>query len=396
MKIRMQEILKMLFKIDLRIFLSTIVLSFFGLLMIASASMGLKTGDNSFLISILFKQFIFVVSGLFMIVFCIRYFNFNILAKNMTKIMYVTVVLLLVAGFSKEVGGAKAWITLPLPGLKVSIQPSEFAKITVILMVAHFLSDKRDMNVSEWDFSKKTIVWFALYFFLILVLQSDLGSASVLLFIGMMIYLIPTHRLLYRYQRWNMLFIVLGVFGVALLLSPIGVKIISSLGIADYKVNRFIVAADPFSDKLGTGYQLVNGLISFASGGLFGLGFGTSIRKYTNFPAANTDFILAIIVEELGIVGFIIIFTCYILIIYRLFYWALKMKNQKGKVILIGTAMYIFIHFVFNVGGGTALIPLTGVPLLMISQGGSSTMSIMMCIGLSLSVIHMYKSGVIV
>lgn len=72
------------------------------------------------------------------------------------------------------------------------------------------------------------------------------------------------------------------------------------------------------------------------------------------------------------------------------------MKNQKGKVILIGTAMYIFIHFVFNVGGGTALIPLTGVPLLMISQGGSSTMSIMMCIGLSLSVIHMYKSGVIV
>ncbi|MDO5085849.1 MAG: FtsW/RodA/SpoVE family cell cycle protein, partial [Erysipelotrichaceae bacterium] len=191
-------------------------------------------------------------------------------------------------------------------------------------------------------------------------------------------------------------FIVLGVFGVALLLSPIGVKIISSLGIADYKVNRFIVAADPFSDKLGTGYQLVNGLISFASGGLFGLGFGTSIRKYTNFPAANTDFILAIIVEELGIVGFMIIFICYILIIYRLFYWALKMKNQKGKVILIGTAMYIFIHFVFNVGGGTALIPLTGVPLLMISQGGSSTMSIMMCIGLSLSVIQMYKSGVIV
>ena len=150
---------------------------------------------------------------------------------------------------------------------------------------------------------------------------------------------------------------------------------------------------NPFIDQYGSGYQLVNGLVSFATGGWFGLGYGNSVRKYTRFPAANTDFILAIVVEELGIIGFLLIYIPYMVIIIRLFMYALKMKSERGKIILIGVAMYIVIHSLFNIGGVTGLIPLTGVPLLMISSGGSSTLSTMCAIGIAQAVIMRFNKG---
>ena len=150
---------------------------------------------------------------------------------------------------------------------------------------------------------------------------------------------------------------------------------------------------NPFADKYGTGFQLINGLVSFASGGWQGVGYGKSIQKYTNFPAANTDFILAIVVEELGIFGFLLIFICYALIVGRMFIYAIRMKSQRGRIVLIGVSMYFFIHFLFNVGGVTGLIPLTGVPLLMISAGGSSTLSVMVAVGMGQAVISQYRQG---
>ena len=146
-------------------------------------------------------------------------------------------------------------------------------------------------------------------------------------------------------------------------------------------------------DQYGSGYQLVNGLVSFASGGWFGVGFGNSVRKYTDFPAANTDFILAIVVEELGFVGFLLLMTAYAVIIFRLLFFAMKIKNEQARIILVGTAMYFLVHIIFNVGGVTGFIPLTGVPLLMISSGGSSTLSIMMCVGIAQGVIAAYNRG---
>ena len=109
--------------------------------------------------------------------------------------------------------------------------------------------------------------------------------------------------------------------------------------------------------------------------------------------AANTDFILAIVVEELGYIGFLMIFIPYCLIVWRLLQYAWRMKSEKGRIILTGTAMYIVVHSIFNIGGVTGLIPLTGVPLLMISAGGSSTLSLMCAIGIAQAVIGQYKRG---
>ncbi|MDD6369281.1 FtsW/RodA/SpoVE family cell cycle protein, partial [Galactobacillus timonensis] len=186
-----------------------------------------------------------------------------------------------------------------------------------------------------------------------------------------------------------------GIAGIIYLLTPAGIQLVEMLPIADYQKNRFISAFNPFADQYDTGYQLINGLISFASGGWRGLGFGNSVRKYTSFPAANTDFILAIVVEEMGMIGFLLIFIPYLIILCRLFHYALHMKSEKGRIILIGTAMYLLIHCLFNIGGVTAMIPLTGVPLLMISSGGSSTLAFMVSIGLAQAVISQYRKGLI-
>ena len=177
-----------------------------------------------------------------------------------------------------------------------------------------------------------------------------------------------------------------------LLYTGFGEKIISSV-VTGYKKARFTAMFNPFHDTYGAGYQLINGLISFATGGLKGRGIGQSIRKYTDFPASNTDFILAIVVEETGMLGFGLLMLLYGTILIQLFRYAIKMKSEAGKMILIGTAMYLLVHMVFNIGGATGLIPLTGVPLLMISAGGSSTWSFMMCIGISQAIISQFNRG---
>ncbi|MBO7703766.1 MAG: FtsW/RodA/SpoVE family cell cycle protein, partial [Solobacterium sp.] len=107
----------------------------------------------------------------------------------------------------------------------------------------------------------------------------------------------------------------------------------------------------------------------------------------------NTDFILSIVVEELGIFGFLLIFIPYMVIIVQLYRYAMKMENEQARIILVGTAMYLVIHCLFNIGGVTGMIPLTGVPLLMISSGGSSTLAFMAAIGLAQAVIDQYRKG---
>ena len=165
------------------------------------------------------------------------------------------------------------------------------------------------------------------------------------------------------------------------------------LPLQEYQINRFLSAVNPFIDQYDTGYQLINGLVAFATGGWFGLGYGNSVRKYTRFPAANTDFILAIIVEELGFVGFMAMFIPYCIIIFRLIRYAQKTNSEKAKIVLIGVASYIAIHIFFNVGGVTGLIPLTGVPLLMISAGGSSALATLVAIGIAQAVIARIRTG---
>ena len=206
-------------------------------------------------------------------------------------------------------------------------------------------------------------------------------------------FLIPKHKALSKWQlRVIMTVLVVLAVIIVVLATPVR-NVLFNPNSENYMIRRFIAAFNPFTDKFGSGFQLIKGLISFATGGLTGVGVGASIQKYTNFPAASTDYVLAIIVEETGILGFLAVFAGYMLIIMRLFNYAKKIESEKAKMVLIGTAFYLFVHYVFNVGGVTGLIPLTGVPLLLMSSGGSSTMSFMMAIGICQAVIAQYRTG---
>ncbi len=376
--------------------ISIIWLSLFGTIMIASASMGQAVDRPIYLPLTIAKQIVYLVGGFIAMRWLVRHFTVDFLkSPNFPLLALITDGLLIVCLFFPEVNGAKAWIRVPVTTVDISIQPSEFAKIMAFLVVAAYCGDVKKRFRNGWDMVQRPLLFIFSYLFIVLFLQRDLGSMTVIFAISYICFLLPAHPQMRRFQRWLMILMVIGIFLIIFMLSPYGEGLIRALPLQKYQINRILSAINPFADQYNTGYQLINGLVSFATGGWTGLGFGNSVRKYTKFPAANTDFILAIVVEELGFVGFLLIFIPYLLIIWRLFAYAMEMKNEKGRIILVGTAMYILIHCLFNIGGVTGLIPLTGVPLLMISSGGSSTISLLCAIGVAQAVICEYRNGVI-
>lgn len=378
---------------DLMIHLAMFALMIYGTLMIGSASMGLAVSNPSYLVKTVIKQIVFVVVGYFIMCKLSNWFRLERLKSKKFPFVIIGMEVLLISciAFTAS-GGAHAWIRIPIPGMEVSLQPSEFAKIISILIVAAYLGDVKKIYPRKRDLFVRPLLFIGIYLVTVLFVQHDFGSMAVIFLIVCVCLLIPTHpqakdfQIFLRVAFWIMV-------GVAIfILSPLGTHLIESLPfLSTYQKNRFLSAVNPFQDIYGSSYQIVKGLVSFADGGLFGVGYGNSVRKYTDFPAANTDFILAILVEELGFLGFLILIALYSLIVFRLLYFAMKIKNEKAKIILVGTAMYFVVHCFFNIGGVTGLIPLTGVPLLMISSGGSSTMSIMFMVGLAQAVISQYN-----
>ena len=379
---------------DLTIHLCILWLAGFGLLMIASASMGQAVGNPNYLPFTVVKQVVFLCAGYIVMHWMANHFRLDFLRSRGFShwAIWMGVALLACLMFS-SVNGARAWIRLPVGSLDISIQPSEFTKIMVILIVAAYCGDVQRRFPTPGTMVKRPLILVIGYLVIVWLLQSDLGSAVVIGLIAAVCFLIPQHPQLRKCQRIVSGLMILAVAAVTFMLTPLGENVVEHLPLRQYQVNRILSAVNPFTDQYNTGYQLINGLVSFATGGWTGLGFGNSVRKYTDFPAANTDFILAIIVEELGYVGFLMVFIPYAIIIWRLFHYATRMDSERGRIILIGVAMYILVHCLFNIGGVTGLIPLTGVPLLMISAGGSSTVALMTAIGIAQAVIIQYRRG---
>lgn len=229
----------------------------------------------------------------------------------------------------------------------------------------------------------------------VLVLQKDLGTAAIMALMFLFTLLIPANAKLRNFQIFLTLAFVSFIGLLWFSTTPGGINFIHSLPFPDkikYMVDRFSFSANPFIDPTQSS-QIFNGLAAFVSGGLFGVGFGKGFLKYSFIFAAESDSILAIIVEELGVIfGFGPIVLFYGIIIYQLMRYTFKVDSEKDKIILVGTLAYVFVHFLFNVGGVTAIIPMTGVPLLLISAGGSSRMAFMIAIGLAQNVIARYNT----
>ncbi|MBR3228113.1 MAG: FtsW/RodA/SpoVE family cell cycle protein [Erysipelotrichaceae bacterium] len=370
---------------DRMLVIATLALTIIGTAMVMSAEMGSRAGETSTITTALIRQGAFIVLGLVAMIFFTRIRATAFRRELVWAAYYAVLVLLLMTRLWPAANGAYGWIRLGF----LSFQPSELAKVAIMVLGAKLLGHDSPKN-NEENFKRYGIAA-AAYFVIILLYQKDLGSAVVLIGIAFVIGLIPPYRELTR-AHVAMVLIMAGLFAAAIfLLSPWGTSLLEHFS-GHYMVARFLASADPFANPYDSGYHLIMSMVSFATGGWFGLGYGQSIHKYMNFPNPSTDFILPVIVEELGIVwGLLPILVLYGALFYRLIRHSLECNYVGGKMIIAGTMIYLALHFVLNIGGVSGLIPLTGVPLLLISSGGSSVFCTMMAIGIAESEIIRYR-----
>lgn len=373
--------------IDRWLLLATIGLAVFGFFMILSAEMGESTADINVLSSATLKQVLNLVLGLaFLFIFTYKGHFFTNLRKTFYDGLYwFMLISLLVPRLFAPVGGAYAWIRI----FNFSIQPSEFAKLFIIIYSSKVFA--KDEPTKNAIILKSYIIKLLIYVIIIVFVQKDLGSAVVLGIIGYVCALVAPYASIRKIQNWMIIGILFFFVLVFIGLSSIGTSFLEHFA-DDYKVLRFLSSANPFNYQYGSGYHLVMSLVTMAAGGLTGVGYGKSIHKFMNFPNPSTDFILPVIIEELGLLfGFGSVIVGYGIILVRLGVHAKRCQYARGKIVITGTFIYFLVHFIFNVGGVSGLIPLTGVPLLLISSGGSSLMACMGAIGFSLSEIINYR-----
>lgn len=340
----------------------------FGLLMIYSAS-SVKAlssfGDAAYYLK---RQALFVAIGAAAAVGIARSDYHRFSAGMALKAIWAVTVLILLATAALGLAshGAVRWITIA----GQSIQPSEFAKITVILTAANLL--ERYFETEEIDF-RRLLALSALGVGLPVVLilaQPDKGTTIILVAtIIVMLYLAGVPG------RWLARIVIAGVV----------VTIAVSMR-DDYSRQRILTLFDPWADPYGDGYQLIQGFYAFGSGGLFGLGLGLSRQKYSYLPEAHNDFIFAIVGEELGLVGTLGVVIGFGVFVYMGVQIARYAPDLTGKLIAAGCTSLIAIQFLVNVMGVLGMTPLTGKPLPFLSYGGSSIISCLLLVGLIVSV----------
>ncbi|GMR66006.1 MULTISPECIES: putative lipid II flippase FtsW [Bacillus] len=269
--------------------------------------------------------------------------------------------------FGKVINGAKGWI--------LGIQPAEFVKIAVIITLASFFAKKQERQTPFFQGIIPPLFVVGGSMVLIL-LQNDLGTDILIGGTVLIMFFCSGVNV----NLWIKRFLLTSVVWIPAL------YFIGNYKLSQYQKARFSVFLDPFSDPQKDGFQLINSFVGIASGGLNGRGLGNSIQKYGYLPEPQTDFIMAIISEELGFIGVAIILICLLLIIIRSFRVAQKCKDPFGSLIAIGIASLIGIQTFVNVGGMSGLIPLTGVPLPFISYGGSSLLANLIAMGILLNI----------
>ena len=390
---------------DVLMTLCIIFLVLFGTVMIASASITSRANATRIVVSTSLRQLAYVALGLMVYFYMIMFFNLEQVSKRIVLELMAVGFLLLVTRVFGNIGGAYAWISLgPL-----SFQPSEIAKVFIVLTIAIFMCDKRATNVKK----ASTLIFYPLavlfiFGFLIIVYESDFGSGFAFMGIGGICFLIPNNKLYKKWQIAIIIIVILIVVGTVLLMSDefrefltsdatiqfmnenrlIG-KVFNKMA---YQFYRFLSAGNPLWDRFGYSQELLNSLLGMSRGNITGVGLGNSIQKFGYLASASADYIFPVIVEELGLIGVACVFVPYFIIYVILIRYALKVKTEKEKVLLIGTFSYLFIHMFLNIGGVTAFIPLTGVPLLLISRGGTSMICTMAILGISQNVIRKYNA----
>ena len=337
---------------------------------------------------ILGQQLAWIVLGI-IISFVVMFFNTKFLWQA-TPYLYalglVLMVLPLVFYNPNLVAatGAKNWVSI---GGVTLFQPSEFMKISYILILARVIvqftqKHKEKERTIALDFH--LILWlivFTLPVLVLLALQSDLGTALV--FVAIFAGLILLSGVSWKIIIPIFATVVSGIAGfLAIFITKDGRAFMHQIGMPTYQINRILAWLNPFDYAQTTTYQQAQGQIAIGSGGLFGQGFNVSNLL---IPVRESDMIFTVIAEDFGFIGSVLVITLYLLLIYRMLKITLKSNNQFYTYISTGFIMMLLFHIFENIGAVTGLLPLTGIPLPFISQGGSAIISNLIGVGLLLS-----------
>ena len=354
-------------KFDRTLFIMVLIIAIFGIVMIYSASS--IWADYKFHDAFKFvkSQSIFFLVGTILMygISKIDYNFFKQKANLILGICFVLLTLVLIPGIGSVRNGSRSWFGIGGLG----IQPSEFAKIGLIIYTAKYLSN----NKKELRSIKKgvlPILFVIMVFFLLIMLEPDFGTAMVIILTLVSLIFISGVKVSF--------FLKIGLVGL--------LGIVALIIVAPYRMARIVSFLNPWSDPLGSGFQIIQSLYAIGPGGLLGQGFLNSHQKHFYLPEPQTDFIFSIISEEFGFLGVLIVTSFFGFIFYRTVKISLKTNDLFGKFLAFGLGIGIVIQAVLNLSVVIGLIPVTGVTLPFFSYGGSSLLVTMISMGIILNI----------
>lgn len=404
----MERVNKINDKFDFIVFFSVIALILIGLVAIYSATNAHPTAQGNFQ-----KQYITAIISLilFFVAYFIPYKTYRFLA--LPSYVGSLLLLVLVLFIGKTIYGAKSWISFG----PIGFQPSEFAKIGVILFFAYYLAKQRKNPNNLKEFI--SIAFFGIIPIILILLEPDMGTAIVYIAITSVIlfwsgidlfwfFLVLSPFVVVFASLFSLSAFILAILILVTLLvyfkknifvnASIFIMNISAAYLFDYGMNflqphqqkRIETFINPSSDPLGAGYNILQTKVAIGSGGLIGKGFLQGNQTQLRFiPEQWTDFIYCVIGEEFGFIGSALVITLFLILFARLLYIAVHTKNRFGSMFVIGNLALLFTHFAINIGMNLGVAPVIGLPLPFMSYGGSSLLVNMLLIGITL---NLYKN----
>ncbi len=354
----------MLKRIDIKLLLCVFLVFLIGLISIYSSTYK----EDKPMLKFFYRQVFWMLLGLFSAFLLIKIGTWKILEYSyyLYVISVVLLILVLLVGVSR--GGGHRWLKIG----SFTFQPSEFVKLSLVLVIARFLGNYKDKNI-RFGFLNSIVLLLLLacpVFFIIL--QPDLGTALVFIPVLLAMWYASEVGIWYL-----MVFSVLGILSSPFLWSIL----------RDYQKQRLLVFIRPDLDPLGVGYTVAQSKIAIGSGNIIGKGWLSGTQNILNFlPERHTDFIFSVIGEEWGFIGALIILLLYIFIIIRGLRIAANADNKEYKLLSVGIVVLLTVHVIINIGMTMGIVPAVGLPLPFVSYGGSNLIISILCIGFLLDI----------
>lgn len=359
-------------KVDLLLLITIIIISLFGILMIYSASYVWAEYKFNDPFKFVKHQGLFFIIGIILMI-QISKIPFRFYFEKANPILIISLILLIlviIPGIGTVRNGSRSWFGIGSFG----IQPSEFTKLSLIIFTSKYLT-KNEKNLKYIKKGVLPILSIVILAFGLIMLQPDFGTG--------MIILVSIIGLLFVSGVNFKFFIRLGMIGV--------VGIVVLILVAPYRLERILSFLNPWSDPLGSGFQIIQSLYAIGPGGLFGQGFLNSRQKHFYLPEPQTDFIFSIISEEFGFLGILIVASLFLIIIIRGFQIAKKSEDKFSKYLAFGITFGLAFQALLNLMVVVGLIPVTGVTLPFLSYGGSSLLITLASMGILLNISRYQK-----